>query len=136
MRNDLHGVVKEFRPGWKSSEFLRVVLVGVVVAIAQAWTDDLIRWAYTLSILCASFSIGRGIFKKSRLTYVGTGERTTEFWVTFVGMIMIACRWYFFRDLPMSDSILAISICEAGYQLGRGIGKSFIPRENRVLGLG
>lgn len=131
-----HEPVAQFRPGVQSSEFIRCVVVAIIVFVSQFYTDNLTLWALSISSLCAAFSIARGIFKKSRLAYVGKGERTTEFWVTLAGMVSIGLRWYL-GGLLLSWTILGIVICEAGYQLGRGIGKSFIPRDIKLpIGMG
>lgn len=127
----MHEPVQHFRPGLLSSEFIKGVAILAILWGLQFVMSDMDAWAIALTIVAASFAIGRGIFKKSRLAYVGKGERTTEFWVILATQVAIAVAW---RKTGMMDGIALICIasCEAGYQFSRGIGKSFIPRDVKL----
>jgi len=132
----MHNTISEFRSGWKSSEFIRLVIVFFVILLAQFHVEDFTVWSRGLACLCAAYAISRGIFKKSRLQYVGKGEMTSEFWVTFAGISCITGRWFIFGGISLTDVIIGVVICEAGYQLSRGIGKSYTPRDVKLpLGL-
>lgn len=134
--NIQHEAVQQFRPGILTSEFLRCVISLVLIWATQFYTVPSISWAIALTGICVAYAIGRGIFKKSRLSLVGKGERTSEFWMTTLVQIALAVRWY--QDgIDPKIALICIAICEAGYQISRGIGKSFIPRDVKLpFGLG
>lgn len=127
--------LKDFRSGIKTTEFMRCwLLLGTVFIFHKKFNLGL-SLPIGICLLASAYAISRGLHKRNRATLIGRGERTSEFFVTAAGSLIILIG-ALSGQAPIDLSVVCIAIIEASYFISRGQAKSLTSQSAKVYNLG
>lgn len=125
-------VDNNFKPNWKTTEFLTTCLEMVAMFGSMWLMPDPDVWSGIFAAIVSGYVLARGMFKKSRGNYMYRGEKTTEFIFYWIGMVVLILNYWKF-GASLTVTMVCMAAVAVSYKISRGHAKGYLPPQTRVM---